>query len=58
MPAPCRSAEHCERAPTCATRPLWEKAADLLDQLFTGTTIADLLQNDPDKHLGAAAPIP
>jgi Rrf2 family protein len=51
MPAPCRAPGHCERAPTCAVRPLWEEAADLLDQLFTGTTIADLLLNDPDKHL-------
>jgi len=42
MPAPCRSAGHCERAATCPTRPLWEQAADLLDGLFARTTIADL----------------
>jgi Rrf2 family protein len=42
MPAPCRSAGHCERAAWCPTRPLWQKAADLLDGLFSGTTVADL----------------
>jgi Rrf2 family protein len=43
MPAPCRSTGHCERAATCPTRPLWERAAQLLDDLFAGTTIADLM---------------
>ncbi len=42
LPAPCRSTGHCKRASTCPTRPLWEKAADLLDELFGRTTIADL----------------
>jgi Rrf2 family protein len=42
MPAPCRSTGHCDRAPTCPTRSLWEQAAQLLDDLFAGTTIADL----------------
>lgn len=42
MPAPCRSTGHCGRAATCPTRPLWERAADLLDGLFAGITIADL----------------
>lgn len=42
LPAPCRSTGHCTRASTCPTRPLWEKAADLLDELFSRTTIADL----------------
>jgi Rrf2 family protein len=42
MPAPCRGSSHCERAPSCPTRPLWQRAADLLDELFQGTTIAEL----------------
>jgi Rrf2 family protein len=42
MPAPCRSTGHCERAASCPTRPLWERAADLLDGLFSRTTLADL----------------
>ena len=43
MPAPCRGAEHCEREVNCPTRPLWQKAADLLDGLFADTTVADLM---------------
>jgi Rrf2 family transcriptional regulator, cysteine metabolism repressor len=42
MPAPCRSTGHCDRLESCPTRPLWEQAADLLDQLFGSTSIADL----------------
>jgi Rrf2 family protein len=42
MPAPCRAGGHCDRISTCPTRPVWEKAAGLLDDLFAGTTIADL----------------
>lgn len=44
LPAPCRSTVHCTRAATCPTRPVWEKAAGLLDELFSSTTIADLLK--------------
>ncbi|OFW60296.1 MAG: hypothetical protein A2133_10055 [Actinobacteria bacterium RBG_16_64_13] len=42
MPAPCRSPGHCERAAACPTRPVWEKAAQLLDDLFSSTVITDL----------------
>lgn len=42
MPAPCRAPAHCARAETCPTRPVWDKAAALLDGLFSGTTIANL----------------
>lgn len=42
MPAPCRAPGHCERLATCSTRPVWDKAAALLDELFSGTTIAEL----------------
>jgi Rrf2 family protein len=48
MPAPCRSTGHCERMATCPTRPLWQQAADLLDDLFGGTTVADLVAASPD----------
>jgi Rrf2 family transcriptional regulator, cysteine metabolism repressor len=44
MPAPCRVTGHCERLETCPTRPLWEHAATLLNELFSGTTIADLAE--------------
>ena len=55
MPAPCRSTGHCERLATCPTRPLWQKAAALLDDLFGGTTIADLAA---DRPAGRAAGAP
>ena len=42
MPAPCRTTGHCERADVCPTRPLWQKATDLLEDLFQNTTISDL----------------
>jgi Rrf2 family protein len=45
MPAPCRDTTHCERAPSCPTRPLWNKAATMLEELFSGATIADLVAN-------------
>jgi Rrf2 family transcriptional regulator, cysteine metabolism repressor len=44
MPAPCLIDRHCDRADTCPTKPLWEQASLVLDQLFSGTTIADLVQ--------------
>jgi Rrf2 family protein len=42
MPAPCRVTTHCERMDACPTKPLWERAASILHELFSGTTIADL----------------
>ena len=42
MPAPCLSMGHCDREASCPTRPVWEKAAKLLEDLFRGTTIPDL----------------
>jgi len=41
-PAPCWDIHHCGRARECPTRPFWLKAAQLLNDLFDGTTIADL----------------
>jgi Rrf2 family transcriptional regulator, iron-sulfur cluster assembly transcription factor len=41
-PAPCADIHNCDRAAHCRTRPLWLKAGQLLDDLFEGTTIADV----------------
>ena len=49
MPAPCREGGHCERWITCPTRPLWEKAAGLLEDLFSTTTIARLAIERPPQ---------
>ncbi len=42
MPAPCQGGGHCERSAECPTRPVWEEAAILLNDLFSRTTIASL----------------
>ena len=44
MPAPCQ-AVHCERSAECPTRPVWEEAATLLNDLFSRTTIASLAKH-------------
>jgi Rrf2 family protein len=41
--APCLGTEKCEREPGCTTRALWMEAGELLDGLFGGVTIADLV---------------
>ncbi len=41
--APCLAGESCEREPGCPTQGLWRKATTLLDDLFSGVTIADLV---------------
>ena len=55
MPLPCQSTGHCERAATCPTRPLWARAARLLEDLFTRTSVADLAAGqaagDPGSEL-------
>ena len=43
LPAPCRGTRHCERAADCPTRPIWDKAACLLEDLFSGITLADMI---------------
>jgi Rrf2 family protein len=55
MPAPCRHTGHCDRVALCPTRPLWQKAADLLDSLFASTTIAELLNGGRSKCSGEEA---
>lgn len=42
MPAPCLTGAPCDRAENCPTRPVWETAAELLNSLFSKTTIAAL----------------
>jgi Rrf2 family protein len=42
-PAPCWLPEDCPRQEGCPTRPVWMKAAELLEGLFAGTTIAALV---------------
>lgn len=44
MPAPCQGNGHCSRAEDCPTRPVWEEAAELLNDLFGRTTIASLAE--------------
>jgi len=44
--APCLGNEKCEREPGCTTRALWMRAGELLDDLFGGVTIADLVGRD------------
>jgi Rrf2 family protein len=43
MPAPCQGGTPCDRWSECPTRPVWEEAADLLNQLFGRTTIESLV---------------
>ena len=51
IPVPCLGVEKCEREARCPTRPLWQKAAGLLEDLFRGVTIAGLAGNGADSRL-------
>ncbi len=51
--APCLGGEECEREPGCPTMALWQSATKLLNDLFGGTTIADLVGEDADACLGS-----
>jgi Rrf2 family transcriptional regulator, cysteine metabolism repressor len=44
MPAPCLAGAHCDRETDCPTRPVWEEAAEMLNDLFGRTTIAQLAE--------------
>ena len=44
MPAPCQAGIICEREADCPTRPVWDEAAGLLNELFGRTTIAALAE--------------
>jgi Rrf2 family protein len=52
MPAPCQETGHCDRMDTCPTRPVWERAAELLDDLFAKTTIAGLTERPSRPSAG------
>ena len=43
---PCRSASHCDHSADCPARPMWMKVTDLLEEMFQGTTIAQLVGLD------------
>lgn len=43
LPLPCRAGAYCHRAACCPTRPVWEKAARVLGDLFAGITVADMV---------------
>lgn len=47
--APCSDAHVCDRAETCPTRDVWQKATELLDELFTGVTVAELASGPADQ---------
>ena len=40
--APCLGDESCERELNCRARPMWIRATRLFDELFSGTTVAEL----------------
>jgi Rrf2 family protein len=44
MPAPCQAGGSCERETDCPTRPVWDEAAALLNELFASKTIAALAE--------------
>ena len=57
LPTPCRSASHCSRAADCPTRPGWERAATLLEDLFAGITLEDVLSgSQPGTEDSVASP--
>lgn len=43
MPAPCQGGTPCDRWEDCPTRPVWDEAAGMLNDLFNRTTIASLI---------------
>lgn len=43
---PCRSAVDCVRAADCPARPMWMRATELVEEVFQGTTIAQLVSRD------------
>lgn len=55
--APCNDLHACGRAAECPTRGVWQEAADLLDHLFSGTTVSDLLR-DGCQEDGSAGSTP
>ena len=54
--APCSDPHACDRADTCRTRGVWQKAADLLDELFRGVTVAELARHSTAQPTDAERP--
>ncbi len=56
-PAPCLGNERCDREAYCRTRPLWQKVETLLEDFFSGVSLADLARRgesgDPRVAAGA-----
>jgi Rrf2 family protein len=52
---PCLGLETCERSSSCPTRPLWTRATELLDNLFSGVSIAELAANGANAVYGQPA---
>jgi len=44
MPAPCQGGAVCDRWDDCPTRPVWDEAAGMLNDLFNRTTISSLIR--------------
>jgi Rrf2 family protein len=55
--APCLGGEDCERESDCLARPMWSQAAKLLDDFFSGVTIADLVEGRANGRPGMAGGI-
>jgi Rrf2 family transcriptional regulator, cysteine metabolism repressor len=51
MPAPCQGAAACDRWGDCPTRPVWDEAAGLLNELFARTTISSLVAQQASVNL-------
>ncbi|MEA4816077.1 MAG: RrF2 family transcriptional regulator [Lachnospiraceae bacterium] len=45
-----KDAPACRRAAECRTLPLWAKLNKLIDDFLEGTTLADLLEEDPSVN--------
>jgi Rrf2 family protein len=65
LPAPCLGYERCDRESFCAARPVWAKAAKLLEDYLSGVSIADLREipagDDPrlaEQASGRSAQVP
>ncbi|HLA81805.1 MAG TPA: Rrf2 family transcriptional regulator [Thermoleophilia bacterium] len=47
---PCLGDDRCERESICRARPMWTKAQQLLDDFFSGVTVAELVASGADGY--------
>jgi Rrf2 family transcriptional regulator, cysteine metabolism repressor len=47
-PAPCLGSQRCEREERCVLRPLWVRATTMIEDLFGGVTLAELVESGAD----------